>query len=400
MKHAQRPTGRRGSLLFACAAFACSGPAADPVPDFDAPAGTVSGAGNGLPIGLVEEDAALREMASCGGLVLEAERPPLDMYFLVDSSGSMAERAGGGADKWALVTEALTDFLSAPLNTQLNAGIGYFPVDASSTCSAGEPGCLCIPFINLCLPNLGGSCATGDYTTPAVPLSLPPAPARVIDDLSARDVAGGTPTAAALGGTYRYLETWSLAHPGRQPVAVLATDGEPTGCADNDTANVAALARSALLGPQRIQTFVIGVGPALEALDQVAAAGGTERAFLSDTPSDLQADFASALDAIRNRAATCSFSIPEATDPNRVDSGRVDPGLVNVRLTPAGSNEATWIGKTPDGTVNGCGARGGWFYDDPGAPTRIQLCDATCDGAAQARLEIELGCRSAVQPLR
>ena len=104
-------------------------------------------------------------VASCGGVVVEPERLPLDMYFLVDSSGSMAEPTRGGANKWDLVTDALVDFLSSPETSQINAGIGYFPLGASPTCVAGDPGCLCIPFINLCLANLGGSCTVEDYAT-------------------------------------------------------------------------------------------------------------------------------------------------------------------------------------------------------------------------------------------
>jgi hypothetical protein len=394
--------------LGAAVVLGCSAGPVDPGPRFGAAPGTPtlpvaagasgsnpSGAvvpSGGVPLGFVDDVASAQVAPSCGGVSVEPERLPLDMYFLVDSSGSMAEPTRAGANKWDLVTDALVDFLDDPDNAQINAGIGYFPIGVTPTCVAGEPGCLCIPFINLCLANLGGSCEPADYSLPAVPLTLPPAPQRLIDDLATRGFGGGTPTRPALDGTFQYLATWASANPGRKLVAVLATDGEPTGCAGNTPQNVAELARAALAGPNNIQTFVIGVGGSLAALNQVAAAGGTAQAFLTDTQSDLQRDFASALDSIRVRAGACAFAIPE-----RTERGRVDPAFVNVRVTPQGATQAAIVAKTLGGAVGGCGPQGGWFYDDPGAPTRIQLCDATCDAVSKARISVEFGCKTVVQ---
>src|SRR5262245_47256147 len=87
-------------------AVACSSTASD-APDFGPAPGASSVASDGAIAGLgfvpgtPDETAAFG--AACGGTIFEPERSPLDMYFLVDSSGSMAQSAGPGASKWDLV---------------------------------------------------------------------------------------------------------------------------------------------------------------------------------------------------------------------------------------------------------------------------------------------------------
>ena len=141
--------------LGSAALLGCSAAESDPAPAFGpgpvAPTlpaassgdtGSSGAASGAIPLGFVEEGAAPVAVASCGGLVVEPERLPLDMYFLVDSSGSMAEPTRSGGSKWDLVTDAMVDFLSSTESAQINAGIGYFPLGATPTCVAGDAGCL------------------------------------------------------------------------------------------------------------------------------------------------------------------------------------------------------------------------------------------------------------------
>jgi len=404
---------RRRSLSAYLAALACSGPSGDAAPDFGPGPGAapnppneaepvtesngVSAPNGAVPgLGFVEEvDSEAPIGQSCGGTVFEPERLPLDLFFLVDSSGSMAEPAGSGASKWDLMSSALVDFLSDPANAEVGVGVGFFPENVQPTCSPGQPDCLCIPVINICFANAGGSCTAADYAAPSVPLALPPSPAGVIAGIQGRELAGGTPTRVALEGTYQYLQTWVSQNPGRKLATILATDGEPTGCIGNTPAEAARLAAQALSGPSQIQTFVIGVGRSLGNLGQVAQAGGTSQAFLIDATQNLAQGFADALESIRTAAGPCAFEIPESTE-----EGPVDPGRVNVRFTPNGATEAVVVAKTFDGSANGCGADGGWYYDNPSAPTRIQLCGNTCEGTLQARVDVQFGCDSIVQPPR
>jgi hypothetical protein len=370
-------------------AIACSAPA-DPAPFAVAPNRASGNAADA--VGFVEE-APGGPASTCAGLILEPERLPLDIYFLIDSSGSMAQPSAGAGSKWDLVTGSLVDFLSDTQNEQLGLGLGYFPQEASTDCNANPEACLCIPIINLCFPDIGGSCNADAYSVPSVPLAFPSVPQQLVDDIQVRQFAGGTPTRPALEGTYRYLESWTTQNPGRKVAVVLATDGEPEGCPDNQVEDVADLAAAALAGPSRIQTFVIGVGQALDDLNQIARSGGTTKAFLTDTSSEVSIEFADALESIRAAAAACTFDIPD-----RTDLGLVDPSLINVRYTANGSSQATIVPKTLDGSLADCGSTGGWHYDNPAAPTRIELCDSTCRTVQGANVEVQFGCESVVAP--
>lgn len=364
-----------------------------------APGGVVPGTGGKPTTDLALSVGGSASMAQGGGAVCNArvrdgERVPVDMYFLVDSSGSMQEAVAGGS-KWAVVSAALVAFLNDPRNVGTGVGIGYFP-STPGQCMPGDAGCLCIPIINICFATDGGSCAVSDYAKPSVPLALPPAIAPVISDIGGHTVGGGTPTRPAVEGALQYLSQWASAHPERKPLLVLATDGEPSECELNTPKDVADVAATALAGPQAIRTFVIGVGRSLVSLNLVAQAGGTDHAFLVDTGGDLTKEFADALDQIRGAATACEFSIPKASSGNEA----VDPTKLNVSYIAAGSTTPTRVPQTFMGSASNCDSSGGWYYDNPAAPTAIKLCDATCRSLSGSTIQVEFGCDTLVKPPR
>lgn len=330
----------------------------------------------------------------CNAEVRPGERVPVDMYFLVDSSGSMQEAVAGGS-KWEVVSQALVSFLNDPRNAGTGVGIGYFP-STPGQCMPGDAGCLCIPIINLCLATGGGSCTVSDYAQPSVPLALPPVVAPVIADIGGHGIGGGTPTRPALEGALSYLGQWASAHPERKPLLVLATDGEPSECQLNTPQDVADVAAAALTGPQAIRTFVIGVGRSLVSLNLVAQAGGTDHAFLVDTGGDVTKEFADALDQIRGAATACEFSIPKSGSAGQ----SVDPTKVNVSYVPSGSSVPTRVPQTFMGSPSNCDSSGGWYYDNPAAPTAIKLCDVTCRSLSGSTIQLEFGCETVVRPPR
>lgn len=331
----------------------------------------------------------------CNAETHEGKRVPVDMYFLVDSSGSMAERVRGGS-KWEVVSEALTLFLNDPRNAGTGVGIGYFPNAAQGRCTVGRAGCLCIPIINVCFSNVGGSCTVADYAVPAVPLLLPPMAMPVIDNIDARQMSGGTPTRPAVEGALRYLNEWAVQHPDRKSVLVLATDGDPTGCDRNTSQDIAAVAAGALSGPNAIRTFVIGVGRSLVSLNLVAQAGGTGQAFLVDTGGDVAKAFSDALDQIRGVAASCDFAIPTQSAAGMT----INPSKVNVRYMATGTSTSRLVSQTFMSDPKNCSSAGGWTYDNPSAPTLIKLCDSTCQSLSGGSIQVEFGCDTIVQPPR
>jgi Mg-chelatase subunit ChlD len=338
-------------------------------------------------VGSAESDGGLTPDAACAGEILESERVPLDMYFLVDTSGSMGEQVQGGS-KWQVVSGALVAFLQDPANADIGAGIGYFPLSAPTNCTAGQNGCFCIPIVNICFSLAGGSCNVPEYATPSVALSLPPNHAAVVTDISSHGPGGGTPTRPALEGAVQYASAWAQSS-GRKTVVVLATDGDPTGCTQNNAQDVANVAANALAGANHIQTFVVGVGRSLTSLNLIAQSGGTGQAILVDTGGNLGQAIADALKQIRGQALPCDFIIP-ARSPSQ---GLIDPHQVNVRYTPMGAG-AVIVPMTLNGDPANCGGADGWYYDNPSAPTTIKLCDTTCQSLMGGRVEIEFGCKT------
>jgi Mg-chelatase subunit ChlD len=62
----------------------------------------------------------------CAESGAQAEQVPVDLLFLVDSSGSMAAKSGNST-KWTLATEALRSFVKDPKSAGLGIGVTFFP---------------------------------------------------------------------------------------------------------------------------------------------------------------------------------------------------------------------------------------------------------------------------------
>ena len=246
--------------------------------------GPACGARTGLPIG---------DRAACTAFNAVADVAPLDVFLMVDSSGSMDFKTAEGISKWSAMRQALGEFLVDPASNGLGVGIAFFPIldpkvpqncstdvdcgvkgaceiinaclptatdlcETDADCVAiGQAGdsCLtlgrcendlgehCVPALTPVCPGALGacldegicnnqsSCDVGAYATPVVDFqSLPLASTAILGAMDAREPVGATPTLPALDGAILAAMARTAAFPGHKAIVVLATDGLPTTC--------------------------------------------------------------------------------------------------------------------------------------------------------------------------
>jgi len=341
---------------------------------------------------------------ACATSIVKADKIPLDLYVMLDQSGSMSDSVAAGGTKWTTVTSALGTFLQQPGLDGVSVGIQYFGVPPgggactvlSCTVDADCGATACGPCVaNACIGFFGGagdSCTASDYAMPAVEIApLPGVASQIVSSMGMHSPTTGTPTSAALQGAVDHAKAWKQAHPSDAVVAVLATDGDPGEC-DTSLPNIDAIAAAALAGTPSVMTFVIGVGPSLSSLNGIASAGGTTQAFLVDTGGNVNQQFLDAMNAIRHAALGCQYLIPTPTD-----GGAPDFGAVNVVYQPMGGNAQTFPNVMD---MASCPANGnGWYYDNPAAPTQIILCPASCstvEADMTGEVDVTLGCSTVI----
>jgi len=315
------------------------------------------GSGGGLIFDASSGDGALTDANACAAESQKAELVPLDLYIMLDRSGSMQ------GSKWSNVTTAIDSFVKDPASSGLGVGLDFFPDTPE--------------------------CSSSTYSNPSVPIGVLPNNAASISGalLTVASPYGGTPTVPAMQGAIDYASSWAFQNPTHVVVIVLATDGLPNDCSSS-VGGVATLAQNAANQNPAILTFVIGVGSALTNLNQIAVSGGTKQAFIVDTSQDVKKQFIDALNAIRGAVVACEYIIPKP------EAGVIDKGKVNVQYTPGGVGTPNLLPKVAN--AGACPANGdGWYYDDDNAPTKVILCPSTCATVKQdpnARVDVLFGC--------
>lgn len=326
---------------------------------------------------------------ACAAQSAATEAAPLAIYVMFDESCSMscpAEEGGPGLcckggpnPRIDLVRNAMDQFISNPESSGIAMGIGYFGNE-----NVGQT-----------------SCNPADYAKEAVPIDLLPKNASALtNSLGQATPNGETPTGAAIRGACTYATAWKGLNPGYKTVILLVTDGYPEAPVTQDCKPSVADAEAAAQDcdtQSGIGTYVLGVGQNLDNLKGIAAAGGTNQAYLvGSMSSTVSQNVLDALNQIRNGAAVpCDFKIPP---PPSGDT--LNPALVNVTYI-----DATGAQKliTSAGSEAGCGTAGGWYYDNPTKPSVLKLCPTSCTdvtaalvvGAALgtgAHVDIQYGC--------
>jgi hypothetical protein len=319
--------------------------------------------------------------AECQRDVRRAETIPLAIYVMLDQSGSMINDAGG-VSRWQAVTQATIAFINAPESAGIGVGIQYFGRTAGSE-----------------------DCDPATYTQPEVPIAPLPGNAQaLINSINNHQPISETPTHAAIAGGVAFLRQWKNNNPSHIIAMLLVTDGLPEApvsaglayitsptCQANPPSIQAAVAAAndgAGNVPQ-VPTYVLGVGN-LNELNQIAAAGGTQQAYVIAGTTGVEQQVLQALNAIRGAVAIpCEFQIPGTTGGETPNLGQV-----NVGYTPPGGSEPTPILNVPD--PSRCDpATGGWHYDNPQNPQSIVLCASSCaqvSGTLTGQVDIVLGC--------
>jgi hypothetical protein len=351
-----------------------------------------------------------QDAGACAANTTKAQELPLDIYVMLDQSGSMADPVSGGT-KWTAVTGALEAFLQQPL-TDVSVGIQFFgvapaggvscntnPCNSNSDC----PGSGCGPCtydsyygMSFCAGAAGDtdSCNAADYANPAVEIApLPGVYNAIKTAIDAHGPTTLTPTSAALQGAVNHAKSWSGFHPQHVTIVIFATDGDPTECDPQDMPSIDAIAAAGFNGTPKIRTYVIGVGTSLSNLNGIANAGGTTSAFMVDTGGNVQQQFLQAMNQIRGAALGCTYQIPDTGD-----AGAPDFTKVNVQYTPGTGGAAQGIPMAP--SQASCPPNGdAWYYDNASAPTKIILCPYTCNRItpdSSGQVDILLGCQTQI----
>jgi hypothetical protein len=309
---------------------------------------------------------------ACATSVVTAQKAALDLYIMLDQSGSMGAAVSGGSTKWNAVTTALQTFMGQPGLDGVSAGIGYFGVRDST--------------------GFSDSCTASDYAKADVEIApLPQIATAINNSIAQHSPSTGTPTSAALQGAIDHATTWAHAHTGDAVAVILATDGNPEECQTGLSA-IDAIASAGYAATPKIPTFVIGVGSSLSNLNGIASAGGSQMAYLVDTTSNVDQQFLMAMNQIRHAALGCTYAIPTSSN------GPIDYNHVNIVYQPGNGSSPVTLPYVM--TKANCPASGnGWYYDNPQMPTQVMLCDSSCttiEVDQTGKVDITLGCSTVI----
>ena len=317
-------------------------------------------------------DSGVTDASACAAVSTKGELTPLDMFIMLDQSGSMKEKVNG-VSKWSAVTSGIKAFVTDKAADGIGVGIQFFGIPQG----------------------LGDSCNVQDYRSASVPIAPLPGNANaIVTELGKHSPSTSTPTAPALEGAILYAIDWSKAHPDHTTVVVFATDGDPTECDPQDVGSIAMFAATGFSWNPPVRTYVVGMaGATTSNLDAWAKAGGTKASYDASDPTK----FVAALNAIRGSALTCELQIPKPTG-----SMMVDFNLVNVQVNENG--KVTALGQVANQAACSPTA-GGWYYDNPAMPQHIEICSQTCDTlkavqmapGASVEIDILLGCQTVIQ---
>jgi len=266
---------------------------------------------------LPEEAAAPTANANCGTAGRKTTRLPVDVLLVLDRSSSMnysiadanacycsqAEATAGGGygtvckdttncrTRWNSTKDAMKTTLAN--SAYVNWGLKFFMTPKAAECTVSA--------------------------SPEVPIG-PGTATKIQGEIEAADQSLSTPTSAAVNAAVAYLKTVEDTN---KKFILLATDGEPncglaarTGRVDTNTTDVAgATTAMSTAKAAGFTAYVIGIGPSVANLTQLAQAGSGRDYFPATSPEQL----AEALSSISSIVGSCAFESQESPpDPANV----------------------------------------------------------------------------------
>jgi hypothetical protein len=300
--------------------------------------------------------------SNCGSQTSSTTKQPPDVLLVLDRSSSMdwsiaddcycsTAAASGGAGarlcadtsncttRWQAIQPAVTDTVTKA--TDVNWGLKFFPTASANQCSVSS---------TMEVPVKAGNASALQTQIQSATLSL------------------STPTAAAITSATAYLKSLNDGNP---KYILVATDGEPN-CGGrpasintDDVAGASSAAAAALAAG--FPVYVIGIGPNLANLTDLASKGGTKDYYQVSSPQQLADAFAS----IGKLVASCTFTLSSAP--------------------PASGNVAVYLDKNlvPKDATNG------WSFSADSKS--IELHGTTCDQVTSGKattVQVLYGCAS------
>jgi hypothetical protein len=366
-------------------------------------AGNVIGLGDGAPPGPdgpQNFDGGLD--GGCAGFSVPVELTPVNLIFIVDKSGSMGHpeqsAAGDRAKRWDPMVAAFNTFFNSVTSPAMKASFTFFPAPANLDVDAGG----------------GDVCKASEYNPDTVQANsgstvrltqIAGRQKTFTDLLNDNEPNGGTPTIAALQGSYTYALSVQAASPAGVTYVVLITDGAPgfgycplangcpggvgavgtPGCTGNDIATITALAQS--YANQGIKTYVFGMG-GIANLDRIATAGGNPLVTISiGDPAATTQQFLDVLNRIPKPVFSCTHPIPPKDG--------LDLNKVNVFYTNSASTDQHLIPNNP--SCSRGDKKSGWYMQG----NNIELCQVTCDALKadpSSSLSVQFDCLTVVVP--
>lgn len=299
----------------------------------------------------------------CAQLDAQYNRVIPNVFLLIDQSGSMVEYLAGEGPRWSTVRNLLVGPTGLVQRLQADVAFGLILYTGPDNGQVGGP-----------TPQPTSVCP---YLTPNQVLVGVNNFANIEQEYQPVDMPdgwfGSTPTGESLAMVTQALMAWTDPNP---KIVILATDGEPTTCADSGTPGTPEARDASLLAAQQayaagIVTYVVGIAAADTALqdhlNQLARAGqGQDPATgtAAHYPANSSAELEAALNTIINGERGCIFDLQGTIE------GDASSGTVLI-----------------DGAPVAYDATNGWHQT---SPTQVEFVGTACETLKTGDRQIQM----------